>query len=264
MSLRLGAVSFLNSRPLTVALEGHREDFALEYAVPSRCAADLHRGAVDVGLIPAIEYLRGPEPYCIVPNVAVGCRGPVLTVRLFFREEPGPVRRLALDSASRTSAVLARLLLKERYGSEPEEVEVGADLDRALQRADAALLIGDPVFSALEGNWVSLDLGQAWFEWTGLPFVFAFWAGRPGVLDAAGVQSLVEARRLGEGRRAAIAQAFAAANGGDADLYRRYLEEHIRFDLDAEAVEGLRLFYRLARENRLVDRVPRLEFYPAA
>ena len=264
MSLRLGAVSFLNSRPLTVALEGDRGDFALEYAVPSRCAADLHRGAVDVGLIPAIEYLRGPEPYCIVPGVAVGCRGPVLTVRLFFRDEPGPVERLALDPASRTSAVLARLLLKERYGCEPELVEAGPDLEASLGRADAALLIGDPVFAVLGGRRASLDLGQAWLELTGLPFVFAFWAGRRGVLDADGVGALLEARRLGQGRRPEIARAFAEACGGDADLYRRYLEEHIRFDLDVDAVEGLRLFYRLARDRGLVERVPRLEFYPAA
>jgi chorismate dehydratase len=264
MSLRLGAVSFLNSRPLTTPLEEQTRDFDLVYAVPARCAADLHSGAIDLGLIPAVEYVRGPCPYSIVPQVAVGCRGAVLTVRLFYRGELGAIRRLALDPSSRTSATLVRILLKERYGLEPELVQPGPDLEQSLHRADAALLIGDPVFPALDSGYDSLDLGQEWYDLTGLPFVFAFWAGRPGLLEPRQVRLLIEARRQGQAQIGDIAASYAASQAGVAALYRTYLSEHIRFDLDTEAVAGLERFFQLAQEHGLIASVPQLDFYSCA
>lgn len=262
MKVRLGAVSFLNTRPLTIALELERENspFALSYAVPALCAAQLREGRVDLGLIPSIEYARSPEPHCIVPGICLACHGAVLSVRLFCRREVARLRRVAVDRSSRTAAALLRILLREQYRLDPEFVELAPDLEAMLGQADAALLIGDPVFQVADHR-DSLDLGQAWKELTGLPFVFAFWAGRQGALTPPQARLLVRAGREGLRHIPAIARDHARQHGGAGDFYQRYLEHHMRFDLGEAELEGLREFYRLAHRHCLIEAVPELRFY---
>ena len=161
--VRLGAVSYLNSRPLTYGLD--QDDlFRVDYGVPSACAEDLAAGRIDVGMIPIVEYARRPPDLRIVPGLAIGSEGEVLTVRLFHRGRLDRVRRVAADTSSRTSVVLLRILLRERYGIDPEIAAAPPDLDAMLHGADAALLIGDPVLPLVgpEGaaGRSSLDLGR--------------------------------------------------------------------------------------------------------
>lgn len=262
MKVRLGAVSFLNTRPLIISLQREDAPFALSYAVPSVCAAELRAGRVDLGLIPSIEYARSPEPYCIVPGVSLACQGEVLSVRLFCQKEVGQLRRVALDQSSRASAVLLRVLLREKYQLDPEFVETAPDLELMLAQADAALLIGDPVFRFRQRQ--SLDLGLEWQELTGLPFVFAFWAGRPEALTAPLATALVQAKEEGLRRIPAIARDHARQQGGDCTFYQRYLEQHMRFELGEAELAGLREYYRLAHRHCLIEAVPELRFYELA
>ena len=264
MSVRLGAVSYLNARPLTAGLEGIAHSFEIAHALPSRCAAELHAGRIDLGLIPSIEYARGLEPYCMVPGVAIATRGPVLTVRLFWRGDLRQVRRVALDTSSRTSAALLRVLVREKFGLEPEFVEARPDLEEMLALADAALLIGDAVFGAEDAGCESLDLGEEWVDLTGHPFVFAFWAGRPGVLTPSQVDQLVQARDRGRAQVREIARDFGETRMGagfSAAFYERYLTDHICFELGEAELTGLRAFYRLAYRHGLIPGVPELRFY---
>lgn len=260
MSIRLGAVAFLNARPLVVPLESSRT-FELSYSVPSACAAELRSGQIDLGLIPAIDYARSQDPYYIVPHVAIASRGEVFTVRLFYRGALDQVARVALDISSLTSVALVRILLREKYQLAPEFVDAPPDLESMLERAEAALLIGDPVFRHVDAAIASLDLGREWTELTGDPFVFAFWAGRQGVLSPAQTRQLVQAGRAGREQIPAIARSFARESTGSNELYERYLREHIHFDLGAAELAGLRRFYGLAHEHGLIDSVPELRFY---
>ena len=155
MSVRLRAVSYLNTRPLTISLENNPA-FELSYSVPSVCAADLEAGRVDLGLIPSIEYARSREPYYIVPDVAIVSRGEVFTVRLFWRGDLRRVKRIALDTSSRTSAALLHILLREKFHLAPEFAEAGPALGTMLEIADAALLIGDPVFQFIDTDLESM------------------------------------------------------------------------------------------------------------
>lgn len=264
MKPRLGAVPYLNTRPLVVALARASAPFALSYSLPARCAQDLAAGAIDVGIIPAIEYARSTQPYCIVPDIAIGSQGPVLTVRLFCRCPLPQVERIALDTSSRTSVALLSILLREKFALAPQLIAAPPNLEAMLACADAALLIGDPVFSHLHRGLESLDLGREWTAMTDLPFVFAFWAGRPQALTPAQVQHLQWAKAQGLGQVPSIAKAHSRAAGGSPDSYARYLTHHIRFDLDEAAQAGLRLFYQLARRHGLIDAIPPLRFYPAA
>ena len=228
----------------------------------------LHAGSVDLGVIPSIEYAAGD--YAIVPDVAIASRGPVRSVCLFHRRPLGEVRRVALDSSSRTSAALLRILLRERLGRDPEYVVMPPSVPEMLAAADAALLIGDRALY-FEGDESRLDLGKEWTERTGLPFVWAFWAGRP---DAAGP---VEVERLQSALAAALLAlpAIAGAYNGAgipgrtkgeprldrAALNEDYLRRNIAFRLGEAESAGLREFYRRAHGLGLITREPELRFY---
>jgi len=140
--IRLGAVGYLNARPLVYGLE-RQPRFELRYDIPSECARLLHAHAIDVGLIPSIEYLRGPGPYAFVPGPAVTSRGPVASVAIYTRVEPRDIRSIAMDTSSRTSVALATVLLSRVYGVNVHALPMAPDLEAMLARADAALIIGD-------------------------------------------------------------------------------------------------------------------------
>ena len=140
--VRLGAVGYLNARPLVYGLD-RQPRFDLRYDIPSECARLLHAHAIDVGLIPSIEYLRGPQPYAFVAGPAVTSRGPVASVAIYTAVDPGDIRTIAMDTSSRTSVALATVLLRRAFGAAPDAVPMAPDLDAMLARADAALIIGD-------------------------------------------------------------------------------------------------------------------------
>ncbi len=263
-SIRIGAVRYLNTKPLICDLEELAPEADLVLEVPSALATDLAAGRLDVALIPAIEYFRGRD-YTAVPDIAIASRGPVLSVTLFSRVPWAGIRRVALDAGSRTSAALAQILLRKRHGVTPEVVPLPLDREADDADADAVLLIGDRAMRAcLPGFAHAYDLGQEWHDWTGLPFVYAFWAVRPGV-DLGGVEeALHEARRRGCARAGEIAQREAPGLGLDAGFCRRYLAHIIRFDFGPAEQAGLRRFYALACELGLARPGVHLEFYRRA
>src|SRR5439155_25479107 len=170
-------------------------DAELILDVPSRLADRLAVGELDVALIPIIEYFRGGS-YTVVPNISIASRGPVLSVTLFSRVPWASIRRVALDVGSRTSAALTQILLRKRYGVEAELLPLPPERDAETVDADAVLLIGDRAMRAcLPGFEFAFDLGQEWHDWTGLPFVYAFWAVRPGADLGPVEEALRESRR---------------------------------------------------------------------
>src|SRR4051794_39757922 len=228
---RLGAVGYLNARPLVFGLELKTADFALRFDAPSKCAALLHEHAIDLGMIPSIEFLRGHEAYRIVPDLGITSDGPVASVALFCRTPLSAVRTIAADTSSRTSNTLLRILCVERFGLDPEFIPMAPDATAMLERCDAALIIGDPaLFLDPEAHDVQkVDLGDEWTAMTGLPFVWAFWAGRPGALSRARLAELQDARDGGVTGSDRIADDYCGP--GRAALCRRYLRDNIRYVL---------------------------------
>jgi chorismate dehydratase len=139
--VRLGAVGYLNARPLVYGLD-RSPRFDVRYDVPSECARLLHAHEIDVGLIPSIEYLRG-GPYRIAPDLAIASRGPVASVAIYTTKPMADVRSIALDTSSRTSVALVSVLCARRFKIKPRLESRGPDLDDMLARCDAALIIGD-------------------------------------------------------------------------------------------------------------------------
>jgi chorismate dehydratase len=260
-AIRVGAVNYLNTKPLIYDLTELAPQVELLLDVPSRLADLLGDGSLDVALIPVIEYFRA-GCYTIVPDVAIVSRGPVLSVTLFSKVPWPEISCVALDAGSRTSAVLAHVLLKKRYGLCPEIINLPLEQPAEAADADAVLLIGDRAMRAcLPGFAHAFDLGQEWFEWTGLPFVYAFWAVREGVELGSVEEAFLEAKRRGIANCGRIAYQQAPKLSLDAGFCRRYLANIIHFDLGPREQAGLHHFYMLACELGLAPRGVSLAFY---
>ena len=259
--IRLGAVDYLNARPLVHGLERRPDLFALRFDPPSKCAALLHDGAIDVGMIPSIEFQRGVAPYQIVGGMGIASDGPVASVALFSPKPTGEIRSIAVDTSSRTSTGLLRVLCRESFGIEPELVPMPPAIEAMLQRCDAALVIGDPALylDHQKARLSKVDLGEQWTSLTGLPFVWAFWAGRPGVLSEAALTALGAARDAGVAASDAIADAYCGP--ARAPLCRAYLRDNIQYVLDDRAAAGLRKYYELAAKHGVIDQVRAPVFY---
>jgi chorismate dehydratase len=182
------------------------------------------------------------------------------------------VRSIAVDSSSRTSIALLRVLCARHFGISPALETHGPDLDSMLARCDAALIIGDcalfvdPATVRLKPDtpevsvW-KIDLGETWTALTGLPFVYAFWAGRPGALTADDVKALVEARDEGVRHPEELARGAFPDRPDYQAIGARYLRDNIKYVLGAEELAGLEMFYRYAAEAGAIDAAARVRFY---
>jgi chorismate dehydratase len=255
--IRLGAVDYLNARPLVHGLAARADRYALRFDPPSRCAALLHEGSIDLGMIPSIEFLRG-DPYRLVPGVSIASLGDVASVALFTSKPIADVRTIALDSSSRTSAALLQILCARAFDIRPAFETLPPDFPTMLRKADAALVIGDPaLFATTEAAGLEkIDLGDAWRGLTGLPFVWAFWAGRPGALAQEDVRTLQAARDAGVAAGDAIAEAYGAGDPARVARGRAYLRSNMRYGLGDAERAGLERFYELAEAQGLARQRP--------
>jgi chorismate dehydratase len=259
--VRVGAVTYLNAKPLIAALAevDPQLDIVIDY--PSRLADALVASQLDVAMIPSIEYARNPG-FSIISDACIACDGPVRSVMLYGRVPVEDIHSLALDEGSRTSAALARILLRERFGVTPnvQPLPIGATLNDTP--ADAVLLIGDrgmtPVCGTFEFVW---DMGEEWSRWTGLPFVFSVWVARPGVDLHRIAKTLAKARDLGLTRLEEIAKRESPVIGiPEADCLS-YLRDHLEFRLGRRQQQGLERFFALAGNMGLAPADVKLQFY---
>lgn len=260
--LRVGIVDFLNSRPLAWGfLKGHHGDlFAPSFHTPAVVARLLEQKNLDIGLIPSIELQRIPN-LKVLPDLCVSATEEVRSVLLISKVPPEEIRRVALDVSSRTSATLLKILLRERYGLEPEFSDHRPDLERMLDDCDAALLIGDPALQVDRSRYRVMDLAAQWREMTGHPFVFAVWAVR-GDLEFPDLGFYFKSSlRYGLGSIDILAREAAAELGLGLDEVRTYLTENLSFFLRWPEICGLAEFHRKAHEMGLISKPADLDFW---
>jgi chorismate dehydratase len=252
--IRVGAVSYLNTKPLVYRLDEIAPNVEIIYDLPSRLADGLAASELDVALIPSIEYFQDPT-YRIVSDACIGCRGPVLSVKLLTRVPFEEIRTLALDEGSRTSVALVRILLQQRFGIEPqlESLPIGRDVSSTT--ADAMLLIGDRAIHPAQNEFVEeWDLGDEWCRWSELPFVFAMWTARQSA-DVSSLPPLLEqARDEGVVNLKRIASQEATAVGLSEAECLSYLRDNLYFYLGAREQEGLELFRSHAARLGIVSK----------
>jgi len=256
--LRIGAVSYLNTKPLVHGLAEQLPDDELLFDYPSRLAERLAQASLDIALIPSIELAEHPE-WEILSDACIGCVGPVLSVKVMFRVPPAEVRSLALDEGSRTSAVLAQILLSQLHGIRPELscLPLGSSPEQA--EADAVLVIGDRAICNDDRQFVEVwDLGAEWCRWSELPMVFAMWVARPNVATAEVATALCAARDSGCRHLREIAHEQSVEMQLPLELVERYLCRNLHFHLGPEQLRGLELFYQSAAELNLIHEPPKL------
>lgn len=245
----VSAVSYLNTWPLVWGfLHGsQRGTFDFRFDLPALCAAALEEGKADIGLVPCAELDRLGLDF--LPDLGIACEGAVRSILLISRVPFSEIRTLAVDSSSRTSVALVRIILAERYGCEPVMTRRLPNLEDMMAESDAALLIGDPALhldpEAL--RWQTLDLGAEWVEWSGLPMVFAVWAGHTVVLTEQVRSAFLGSYEWGLDRTEEMVELAVRERGFGRELAREYLTRHIAYRLGPNHLKGLELFRERVR-----------------
>ncbi|WP_432983662.1 menaquinone biosynthetic enzyme MqnA/MqnD family protein [Dactylosporangium sp. CA-233914] len=266
---RVGHIQFLNCLPIYWGLmrSGALIDVDLFKDSPERLNAALVAGDLDIGPISLVEYLRNAPELLLLPDLAVGSDGPVLSVNLVSTVPPAELdgRRVALGATSRTGVLLAQMYLESHTGVRPEYFNSPPDLARMLDEADAAVIIGDVALRAMhdapQHGWQVTDLGQAWRDWTGLPMVFAAWAVRrdfaaahPGLVKDVH-EAFLRSRELCLTELDEVATAAARWETLSAETLATYFRV-LDFSLGERQVAGVREFARRAAERGTVPPLP--------
>jgi chorismate dehydratase len=287
--LRISVVEFLNTAPLVWSFtEGPLAGkYDLSFTVPSQCAESLQRGDVDVAIIPAIEYQR-MDDVVVLPGMAVAAKGEIRSLLVVAKKPIERARRIALDTSSRATAALVRMLAAGYWNISPEFVDAAPNPSEMLQDADAALMIGDPALRiAIKMDTLSgkvprgeqccqgdpdelpvpgfemlfvYDVAQQWKEMTGNPCVLAIWAGRREAMTPEVAADFLASKEYGVARIPEIAEAASMKLELPAKDLATYLAEHIDFSLDADNLAGLELYYQKAAALGLIPRVRAVEF----
>lgn len=288
--LRISVVEFLNTAPLVWGftdgpLAGKYE---LSFAVPSRCAEALRHGEADLGIIPAVEYQRMDSDMVALPGMAIASKREVRSLLIVAKKPIELAKRIALDTSSRSTVALVRMLAAERWKISPEFVDAAPDASEMLRSADAALVIGDPALEislkmdilaakapsgeqCCQGDPDDMpvpgfetlfvyDVVHQWRELTGKPSVLALWVGRRDVVTPELVNDFWDSKKYGQDHVREIAEAASIKLAMSPRSLERYLTENINFDLDEENLSGLQLYFEKAAAAGLIPRARPIEF----
>ncbi len=263
--MRLATVPFINAEPLLWGFRRgpYRDLASVEEIPPSRIPERLRAGTIDLGLIPTIEIQRWSELE-ILPYLCIAAKRRARSVILASRVPVDRIRSVALDENSRTSAALLRILLEHRGLRGIVYDEAAPSLRAMLRDHDAALLIGDAALRTDTAGLEVLDLGALWHAATGLPFVFAVWAIRPGMTLPEGPRPFLDSRQMGIANIATIARESADRLGLTPAAIEEYLRINLHYHLGSEESRGLDLFFRQAHELGLIPGLRRTLFHEPA
>jgi chorismate dehydratase len=270
MSVRrlVGAVSYLNTRPLVYSMHQFAGEIEVVFDLPSRLADRLSAGELDVALIPSIEAVGNPD-HTIISDACIACRGPVRSVKLLSRVPLDCIETLALDVGSRTSVALAKIILAEQHGCTPGCQPLEMNEDWRTVEADAVVIIGDRAMASMVDDQAEtarrfrfeFDLGELWNRWTGLPFVFAVWTARADS-DLEQLDCILRTcRDDGVRNLDAICRMEAPHYQLTVDECREYLGRQLHFVLGPREKAGLDLFLELACRHALIAESSKLSFY---
>ena len=260
---RVAASSYLNTAPLIWSFQKGRMQSAVELVTdtaPARCGDLLARGEVEAALVPIIEYQRiaGVQ---VVPGVCVGSHSAVRSVVLISKyDDLKNVRRVGLDSSSRTSQALVKIIFREFLSCQPQWETASPDVHDMLQDNDAALLIGDPAMNITLPDVHVFDLASVWRRFTNTGFVFAMWMAREGAVEVVRDVDFAGARDEGLEQVEQIISECETEMPLPREEIRKYLTENITFHLDDELAKGMRLYFELARKHDLIEDNKPLQF----
>jgi len=258
---RVSVVKYLNTAPLIWGmLKGSQQGkYNLDFTTPAKCADDLRRRDAAIGIIPSIEYQR-IDGLRVLPRCSIASKGIVKSVLLLSKVPAERIKTVALDNSSRTSAALVQVLLRKFYSRAIVAAPANQTPGKMLQNADAALLIGDPALTFDANGLCVYDLAAEWKKFTGLPFVFAIWAGYEDATLSRLCADFEASKDYGMEHLEDIAREYAPRLGLSQEAVKVYLKENIDYSLDEENRKGLDLFYRLAHEIGITSGAKEIAF----
>ena len=251
---KIAAISYLNTVPLVWGLlHGPQQNLLdVSFCLPSEAADRLAGGTADVGIVSSIEVPR--QDLTCYPEIGIASFGRVRSLLLIAKCPLSEVRVLAADTSSRTTVVLAQILLNLDYGASPILVPTRPDLKTMLDVADAAVIIGDPALrlNPAELEYASYDLGELWTNFSGKPMIYAMWSGKPNRASAETFAILDASYRYGKQNLDSIIISETKRQGLPADLVSTYLRDNIKFELNSTYISGLETYYQHARALSLL------------
>lgn len=257
---RVGAVSYMNTKPLVWGLEKRKDLVDLFFEVPSKLSQMFEKGTLDVALLPAVSYF-GHEKYRIIPGISIAAKGFVKSVNLFLKKDINKIKKVALDTSSQTSRILTVVILKKRYGLNPEFKDLSKGIDIERTDADAVLLIGDNAMNVKDNKFEVIDLGDEWYKLTSLPFVFAFWVTKRNTKLNGFDKILQETKEKGIKAIDEIAAIESKRLNFTKEECASYLSKSILYDLQEEEINGLKRFYDYALDMDLICQNSKRDVY---
>jgi chorismate dehydratase len=256
-------INQLNNIPFTYAFEKKQIKSNIQFIKnsPMESGKSLLNGEVDIAVIPVTTFAKTKESWKIIPHVSLSTRNTCKSVKLFFKKGLQDLKKIAVDSRADSEAALLQILMQEKFNMTPEYITMKPNLKHMLGFSDAALLIGNDALHEQETNKSSFDLGEEWYDLTGLPMVFAFWAGRQMTADIEDVRNIINAVNLGINNLEQIAKEFAEHSVFSWALYHDYLTKNVNYKFTEEEHAGLIEFYNYAFYYGLIEFIPDIMFF---
>jgi len=256
IKMKIGVVPFLNAKPLIYKLERDKSVKLIE-EYPAKLSNLLKEGKIDIGLIPTIDYFRGVGKW-VVPDISISSYEKAESVKLFFKDDILNIKTVAVDRKSSSSVALLRIILNEVYSLSPEFREITPVLPEVLEENEAILLIGD---QALMTSGKSLDLGQEWYRFTQLPFVYAFWVIREGIENYNEiVRILIKSKECGLRNLDEIITNQSKRLSLSEEIISNYFRQIMHYDLKRQELKGILRFVNYAFKYKLIDKEREIEF----
>jgi len=259
---KLGAWSSFACRPLIQGLTD-QSMFVVDVDSPAPTAFKLRDNDLEIGFLSPIDYAKDSSHLVIVPEVALWSESGAMVSTIHFRTGLHDVATLAVDPSSASEVILAKIVLEEEFDIAPQIVPVSGDLEKMLERADAALLVGDAALRETARHGDALDLVETWVQMTSLPYIHGFWCAREGSIDAHAVEVLQRAKREGMDSFPLIAAESAAKRefpGLSQDDLISYLDQ-FSLNFPEEAIEGLKEFHHYAFYHGVLADIPEIHLY---
>lgn len=262
---RIGTVSYLNALPLLLPLEKKvlhtKYEFVITKAPPARLAKLIHTAGLDVALLSVVEPMK-EKRHRIISGMCICSDGPTLSVQIFHKGDPSKIKVLGLDIESKTSNILAQIILHERYGILPETVMVRDPNEKTLDDMDAFVSIGDKTFNLLlKTDMEHIDLGEAWKEITGLPVVFAVWVMAPHFKDRDIIDVLRRSTTMGLQMLDEVIPRIARTRDLPMDMLTNYFHKNVHYNLGVEEKKGIAKFFELGAAIEILPPARKLEYY---
>jgi chorismate dehydratase len=259
----IGLTDSLEYLPLIYGLKNKIIDynFKLSFDTIISNANKLRDGEIELGIISSLDYALKKETWHIVPDLCVSSPQQINHAQLFFNKGLNDISKVAIDNNAASEATLLKILMREKYMMSPEYIVMESDLDKMLSVAESALIVGDHGLNYYKTHRNRIDLNEEWLDLTGLPFVYAFWAGREMTITPTDVGIIQTSCELGIKNLEKISKEYAESHPHSWSFYHDFFTQNISFSFSDLEKDGLNEFYNYAFFYGFTEFIPDLHFY---